>query len=267
MRAEALLEGLRQAMPVATAPYAPPSATGLIIVDEVNGFCTVGAGPLAPRTPNAQVERMIEVTAKVARQFRERRLPVLVFLDTHEPGKDEPPYPPHCVRGTGEEDLVPDLAWLAEDPDVTLIRKDCMNAFVGAMEPTFAKGSHGALRNRLTEWINAQRLEFDHRDGHLLGHLRARSRLDDAGRPEPRARSDAQGCGRARARDRDLRPARRGDGCSRPPAHGVPPAGAGPPYRPACAGSPGCVSCILTDGILNGPRGAAVLRSLVSWRC
>ena len=159
MRAEALLEGLRQAMPVATAPYAPPSATGLIIVDEVNGFCTVGAGPLAPRTPNAQVDRMIEVTATVARRFRERRLPVLAFLDTHEPGKDEPPYPPHCVRGTGEEDLVPDLAWLAEDPDVTLIRKDCMNAFVGAMEPTFAKGSHGALRNRLTEWINAQRLE------------------------------------------------------------------------------------------------------------
>jgi nicotinamidase-related amidase len=158
MTAEALLEMLQQEMPVATIPYAPPSGVGLVIVDAVNGFCTVGAGNLAPRAPNAQVARMVEVTTALARRFRERRLPVLAFLDTHEPDKPEPPYPPHCVRGTGEEDFVPELAWLADDPDVTLIRKDCLNPFVGAMEPTFVKGSHGATRNRLTEWIVAHRL-------------------------------------------------------------------------------------------------------------
>ncbi len=159
MTAEALLESLRQQMPVATGAYAPPAASGLVIVDEVNGFCTVGAGNLAPAATNAQIAAMVEATAGLARRFRERRLPVLAFLDTHEPGKPEPPYPPHCERGTGEENFVPELAWLADDPDVLLIRKDCMDSFVGAIEPTFVKGSHGAFHNRLTEWIVAHRLK------------------------------------------------------------------------------------------------------------
>ena len=50
---------------------------------------------------------MVEETDRLARRFVERGWPVLAFLDTHEPGKPEPPYPPHCERGTGEENLVP----------------------------------------------------------------------------------------------------------------------------------------------------------------
>ena len=105
---------------------------GLIIVDEVNGFATVGAGNLAPQTANEQVSTMVSETDRLARAFVKQGMPVLAFLDTHEPGKPEPPYPPHCERGTGEEELVPELKWLEENHNATLVRKDCINGFIGA---------------------------------------------------------------------------------------------------------------------------------------
>lgn len=154
-----LLERLRSELPVVTAPRQMPYATGLVIVDEVNGFCTPGAGNLAPPAPDARIEAMIERTDALARDFRQRRRPVLAFLDTHVPGKPEPPYPPHCEHGTGEGELVPQLAWLADDPDVTLIRKDCIDGFIGAIEPIHAKGCHGASHNHVVDWVVAHRLE------------------------------------------------------------------------------------------------------------
>jgi nicotinamidase-related amidase len=154
-----LLARLQEAMPVAPRAVTLPPVTGLVVVDEVNGFCTVGAGNLAPPAPDPTIAAMVERTDALARAFRGHKLPVLAFLDTHEPGRPEPPYPPHCVRGTGEEELVPQLAWLADDPDVTLIRKDCINGFVGAIEPVYVKGTHGATHNHVVDWVVAHRLE------------------------------------------------------------------------------------------------------------
>ncbi len=124
---------------------------GLVIVDEVNGFATVGAGYLAPPVENPQVTRMIAETDRLARGFSRRNWPIFAFLDTHVPGKAEPPYPPHCEAGTGHENLVPDLEWLASDANATLLRKDCINGFVGAIAPD---GS-----NRVVDWVNRHRLE------------------------------------------------------------------------------------------------------------
>ncbi|MCZ6524396.1 MAG: isochorismatase family protein, partial [Alphaproteobacteria bacterium] len=107
-------------------------AIGLVIVDEVNGFATVGAGNLAPAADNPQVTRMVDETDRLARGFAARGRPILAFLDTHQPGKPEPPYPPHCEAGTGEEELVPKLKWLEGEARATLVRKDCINGFVGA---------------------------------------------------------------------------------------------------------------------------------------
>jgi nicotinamidase-related amidase len=156
-----LLEMLRAELPIRLDRYeVPDGETGLVVVDEVNGFCTVGAGALAPTARDEQVSGMVAATDRIARRFAERRWPVLAFLDTHEPGKPEPPYPPHCVRGTGEENLVPELAWLADDPDVTLVRKDCINGFVGGIEAIHVAthGTRGASHNRVTDWVNAHRL-------------------------------------------------------------------------------------------------------------
>lgn len=158
MTTRTLSQQLHDALPIATRAFAVDAqATGLVIVDEVNGFCTVGAGNLAPPAPDAQIAGMVERTDRLARAFAGQRWPILVFLDTHEPGKPEPPYPPHCERGTGEENLVPELLWLDDHPHATLIRKDCINGFVGAIEATF-KG-HGTSHNKVVDWVNLNRLE------------------------------------------------------------------------------------------------------------
>ena len=146
-----VVEGLIHHMPVKQSVLIlGASRTGLVIVDEVNGFATVGAGYLAPPAENPQVTRMIAETDRLARAFTQRKWPIFAFLDTHVPGKPEPPYPPHCEAGTGEENLVPQLTWLERDPNATLVRKDCINGFVGAIAPN---GS-----NRVVDWVNGHKL-------------------------------------------------------------------------------------------------------------
>jgi len=143
---------LRAEMPIEMGELSVGArAVGLVIVDEVNGFATVGAGNLAPPADNPQVSRMVDETDRLARAFAGRGRPILAFLDTHQPGKPEPPYPPHCEAGSGEEELVPKLKWLEDEAQATLVRKDCINGFVGAFEPGGA--------NRLVEWANRHRLE------------------------------------------------------------------------------------------------------------
>lgn len=147
-----LTAALREAAPVAMETLAVDGQKiGLVIVDEVNGFVTVGAGNLAPPVENPQVTRMVAETDRLARAFSTRGLRILAFLDTHEPGKPEPPYPPHCEKGTGEEELVPELAWLQDDANATLIRKDCINGFIGATLPDG--------RNQAAAWINNNGIE------------------------------------------------------------------------------------------------------------
>lgn len=140
-------------LPIRLTEFDPGARrTGLVIVDIVNGFATVGAGNLAPPVPDAQVSHMVAETVALSRAFLASGRPVLAFLDTHEPGKPEPPYPPHCEKGTGEEKLVPALAWLEGADGVTLVRKDCINGFVGAIDP--ATG-----RNAVVDWVNGNGLE------------------------------------------------------------------------------------------------------------
>eukprot|EP00244_Chara_vulgaris_P006498 TRINITY_DN2464_c0_g1_i2.p1 TRINITY_DN2464_c0_g1~~TRINITY_DN2464_c0_g1_i2.p1 ORF type:complete len:250 (+),score=55.24 TRINITY_DN2464_c0_g1_i2:46-795(+) len=152
---EIALSNLKHCIPVKTEELnLPPSFSvpiGLVIVDEVNGFAAVGSGNLAPKEPDASVACMVEETARLARAFSDRKWPILAFLDTHEPDKPEPPYPPHCIIGTGEENLVPALEWLEKDPAVTLVRKDCIDGFIGAIRKD---GS-----NAFCDWVAANELE------------------------------------------------------------------------------------------------------------
>jgi len=116
--------------------------TGLVLVDIVNGFCTVGAGNLvrslslslslslywlgfshqiltesiaidfvwqAPKTPDKQIEQMVAESARLARAFCDKKWPVFAFIDYHHPDVPEPPYPPHCIAGTDECNFVPGL--------------------------------------------------------------------------------------------------------------------------------------------------------------
>jgi nicotinamidase-related amidase len=147
-----ILAALGRTMPIKLGPIKIlDRGVGLVIVDEVNGFATVGAGYLAPPVENPQVIRMIAETDRLARAFSGHNWPIFAFLDTHMPGKAEPPYPPHCEAGTDQENLVPALKWLEDDANATLVRKDCINGFVGAIAPD---GS-----NRAVDWVNRHKLE------------------------------------------------------------------------------------------------------------
>ncbi|CAI0403795.1 unnamed protein product [Linum tenue] len=108
--------------------------TGLVMVDLVNGFCTVGAGNLAPMQPDKQISGMIEESVRLARAFCDKKWPVFAFLDTHHRDVPEPPYPPHCIAGTDEANLVPELQWLENEANATLRRKDCIDGFIGCVE-------------------------------------------------------------------------------------------------------------------------------------
>ncbi|KAL9660456.1 hypothetical protein QQ045_025271 [Rhodiola kirilowii] len=125
--------------------------TGLVLVDLVNGFCTVGAGNLAPRQPDEQISRMLDVTAKLCQVFCDKRWPIFAFLDTHHPDIPEPPYPPHCIAGTDEAKLVPALAWLEKEPNVTLRCKDCIDGFLGSIEKD---GS-----NLFVDWVKTNEIK------------------------------------------------------------------------------------------------------------
>lgn len=125
--------------------------TGLVLVDVVNGFCTVGAGNLAPVEPNEQISDMVEESAKLAKQFSEKNLPIFAFLDTHHPDVPEPPYPPHCIVGTDEANLVPELQWLENEPNATLRQKDCIDGFLGSLEKD---GS-----NVFVNWVKDNQIE------------------------------------------------------------------------------------------------------------
>jgi nicotinamidase/pyrazinamidase len=96
----------------------------IIVVDVLNGFCKTG---------NLSSERLATVVPAI-RAHLEREVATgaaLIFLaDTHEP--DDPEFamfPPHCVVGSGEEEIVGELRELAAGAAV--VRKRRYSGFFG----------------------------------------------------------------------------------------------------------------------------------------
>jgi nicotinamidase/pyrazinamidase len=103
---------------------APAPRTAVIVIDMLVGFCKHGNlfspryAPLIPR-----LERhLAEAEAAGAH--------VVFLADTH--AADDPEFrifPPHCVEGSGEEVVVPELAGFVERG--TLVRKHTFSGFRG----------------------------------------------------------------------------------------------------------------------------------------
>lgn len=93
-----------------------------IVVDVLNGFCKFG-NLASPRCDAAipAIKSVIEA--------RQRAGDELIFLaDTHDPNDREfEVFPVHCVRGTPEADIVPELQPFLRD--ATLIRKRRYSGF------------------------------------------------------------------------------------------------------------------------------------------
>ena len=140
-----------QNIEVVKTPYTISKNTGLLIIDEVNGFCTVGSGNLAPIKNNKQISTMIQETSNLAKTFENKSMPISLFLDNHQDERPEHPFPPHCIKGSGEELLVSELDWLMES-NALKIKKDCINGFIGAIEKETQK-------NVFIEWIKKNQIE------------------------------------------------------------------------------------------------------------
>lgn len=146
-----MIDQMRDEMPIQIVAYDMAALeVGLVVVNEINGWCTPGAGPLAPTVPDARIGHMVETTGRLMRGFVERRRAVLALIDGCR--RDRP------QAGSGAEALVPALAWIENEPDVTILRTDCVNGFVGGIEAVH-HGTHGATRNRVVDWVNAHRLQ------------------------------------------------------------------------------------------------------------
>ena len=94
----------------------------LVVIDMVNGFINTGA--LADKnidkiTPN--IERCIE-------NAKEKHIPIIAFRDCHtENDKEFDVFPPHCIEGTIESELIPSLK--KYENDMVLINKNTTNGF------------------------------------------------------------------------------------------------------------------------------------------
>lgn len=149
----ALLVELKQALVVRVERPAPPEGNlGLIVVDVVRGFTRSGA--LADPASMAPMVRAVNGLVRDLDRRLGDRLRVLVLRDRHPADIPEPPYPPHCIVGTGEERLDPELDWLLGRPGTTVLDKDCINGFVGALTPL----GDGTWRSELSDWVVAQEL-------------------------------------------------------------------------------------------------------------
>jgi len=135
---------LSELLPVETAEVPLGDApVGLVIVDA--GVAFTREGNLAD--PEHMVP-MVRTISELARRLQDRAH-MLCFLDTHHADIPEPPYPPHGIIGTGEENIDPELEWLL--PQATVIRKDCINGFVGAIDRDTGE-------NAFTAWVKERRI-------------------------------------------------------------------------------------------------------------
>jgi nicotinamidase-related amidase len=136
---------LNDTLPVQLSPVPlGEGPVGLVLVDAGVAFTRQGA--LADPEHMVPMVRTIDALYRDLRERLGEQLHTLCFLDTHHADIPEPPYPPHGVIGTGEEEMDPELRWLLDEPRVTVVRKDCINGFVGSIDRQTGV-------NRFCEWV------------------------------------------------------------------------------------------------------------------
>jgi nicotinamidase-related amidase len=115
-----------ESTPELTLDSLPQGRTALVIVDMVNGFAREGA------LASPRVEALIPAIARLLEACRDRNMPVVAFADAHPTDSVEfQAYPPHCIAGTSESEMVAELKAVG---GYTLIPKNSTNGF---LEPAF----------------------------------------------------------------------------------------------------------------------------------
>lgn len=99
----------------------PAERTALIVMDMVKGFVCEGA------LQSERIAALIPEIRDLMLKCTEQGIPVLAFADTHpEDSPEFAAYPPHCLKGTSESEIVSELSDLPH----TLIPKASTNGFL-----------------------------------------------------------------------------------------------------------------------------------------
>ena len=84
----------------------------LIVVDMLKGFCEEGK----PLYVGERVKEIIPFVAKRVKEYAGNNEPIIFLVDSHEPADEEfKMFPPHCVRGTEETQIIDELRTIAGD--------------------------------------------------------------------------------------------------------------------------------------------------------
>lgn len=114
------------AAPVLSLADLAPARTALVVVDMLNGFAKQGA------LASERVAGLIPPVARIQQHFQAQGSPILAFADAHpEDAAEFVSFPPHCIAGTPESELVDELKAVG---GYTLIPKNSTNGF---LEPAF----------------------------------------------------------------------------------------------------------------------------------
>ena len=100
----------------------PEGNTVLVIVDVINGFvreCAMAC---------ADIGRIVNPIAELMKTFTAKGMPAVAFGDCHTDASAEfASFPPHCLKGTSEAELVPELK---KAGDYIMIPKNSTNGFL-----------------------------------------------------------------------------------------------------------------------------------------
>lgn len=96
----------------------------VIVADMVRGFCEEGhnlyVGP--------SIREIIPRIRRLLQEEREKGVHIIFLADTHEPDDLEfQMFPPHCIRGTEEPEVIPELREFADE----IIPKRRFSGFFG----------------------------------------------------------------------------------------------------------------------------------------
>jgi nicotinamidase-related amidase len=109
-------------VPVLKLSDIKPDETTLVIVDMVNGFAREGA------LKSDRVEALIPNTVRLVDKCDEKGIEKIAFADSHvESCVEFDYYPPHCLRGTSEADM---LREIKDKGNYRLFPKNSTNGFL-----------------------------------------------------------------------------------------------------------------------------------------
>lgn len=104
-----------------------PETIALFSADMINGF--VHEGPLASDRVHALAE---PVAGVFTRGWRHGIREFVLMQDTHSRNTPEfQSYPPHCIAGTAESEIIPELANLPFSNSFTVIEKNALGPAIG----------------------------------------------------------------------------------------------------------------------------------------